>query len=76
MSAELYAAIGQRIRAERKAIGFSQTDLALCVGYARATSISEIEAGKHEPSVHMLIAIADALGVSLACLLPAQEGTL
>jgi len=76
MSATIYTIIGQRIRSERRALGFTQTDLAQCVGYERATSISEIESGKIQVPLHMLLAIADALGVSLACLLPAQEGTL
>lgn len=75
MSDPLYDEIGQRIRTERKALGFTQTDLASCVGYERPTSISEIEAGKIQIPVHVLVAIADALGVSLACLLPEQEAT-
>jgi len=69
---EIYREIGQRIRKERKALGFNQTELASYVGYNRPTSISEIEAGKIQMSVHVLIAIAEALGVSLFCLLPEE----
>lgn len=66
----LYREIGQRIRKERKALGFNQTELASFIGYERPTSISEIEKGQHAIAVHVLYSIAEALGISLFCLLP------
>jgi transcriptional regulator with XRE-family HTH domain len=72
MTAEkIYQEIGQRIRNERCALGFSQTDLAECIGYGpQHAPISQIELGKQRPEIHVLIAIAEALGVEIADLLP------
>lgn len=64
-----YQRLGQRIRTARQATGHTQTDLAACVGYGRCTSISDIEKGKTSLPVHILIAIADALGTDLYALL-------
>lgn len=68
----LYRKIGQRIRNERKALGFNQIELADEVGLTR-TSIVNIEAGRQRLPIHGLYAIAEALGVSVQCLLPEQE---
>lgn len=64
-----YREIGSRIRIEREELGFSQKELADGVGLTR-TSIVNIEAGRQHLPLHTLYAIADALGVSVYCLLP------
>lgn len=68
----LYSEIGRRIRAERESLGFHQSDVATCVGLTR-TSMVNIEAGRQRLPLHTLYAIADALGVSIRCLLPRNE---
>lgn len=65
----LYREIGARIRDEREALGFSQRELGEEVGLWQS-AISHIEAGEQQVPVHLLLAIAHALGVSPACLLP------
>jgi transcriptional regulator with XRE-family HTH domain len=67
----LYCQIGERIRKERDELGFSQLELATEIGMTRV-SIVNIEAGRQRLPIHTLYAIADALGVSVACLLPAN----
>ena len=68
----LYHAIGERIRAERKALGFNQTDLAQEVQLTR-TSIVNIESGRQRLPIHVLYSIATALGVSVSCFLPKES---
>jgi transcriptional regulator with XRE-family HTH domain len=65
----LYQEIGERVRKERDELGFSQIELAAEIGMTR-TSVVNIEAGRQRLPIHTLYAIADALGVSVACLLP------
>ena len=66
---EIYVHIGQRIQEERKSLGFLQQDLAQEIGLLR-TSIVNIEAGRQRLPIHKLYEIAEALGVSVSCLLP------
>ncbi len=66
---DLYYEIGKRIKAERETLGFAQKELADEVRLTR-TSIVNIEAGRQRLPIHVLYAIADALGVSVSCLLP------
>lgn len=65
----LYYEIGKRIRRERDELGFSQGDVAAEIGLLR-TSVANIESGRQRLPIHVLYAIADALGVSVFCLLP------
>ncbi len=65
----LYSEIGKRIKAEREALGFSQSDLAREIGLLR-TSVANIEAGRQRLPIHMLYAVACALGISAYDLLP------
>lgn len=67
----LYREIGWRIRKERDELGFSQADLAQEIGLTR-TSIVNIEAGRQRLPIHMLYAVAHALGVPATCLLPEE----
>ena len=65
---DLYASLGQRIRAAREARGINQTALGKVVGLGRS-SISNVEAGRQHLAVHQLVAIAQALGVDTEDLL-------
>ena len=68
---ELYKEVGRRIQVERKAARITQTELASYAGFARPVSISEIEKGKVRCQLDTLYLIAEALGISIYCLLPA-----
>jgi transcriptional regulator with XRE-family HTH domain len=61
-------ALGALIRAQRLTAGLSLRDLAQRAKVSNAY-LSQIERGLHEPSISVLGAIADALGVSLESLL-------
>jgi len=65
----LYSEIGRRIKAEREALGFHQHDLAQEIGMTR-TSLTNIEAGRQRLPIHVLYAIATALGIPVSDLLP------
>lgn len=65
----LYREIGRRIQCERKELGFNQIELAQEIGLTR-TSIANIEAGRQRLPIHVLYAIAEALGAPVTCLLP------
>lgn len=67
----LYREIGLRVRKERKELGFSQMELAEEVGLTR-TSIVNIETGRQRLPIHVLYSVAEALGVSVTCLLPKE----
>lgn len=66
MSAEVLTILGQRVRALRTAHGLTQDQLAERVGLSR-TSITNVEAARQgDIGVMNLIALADALGTSIA----------
>lgn len=69
---EFYCEIGRRIKAEREELGFTQLDLAREIGLQR-TSVANIEVGRQHAPLHILCAIAEALGVPVGCLLPTSE---
>lgn len=60
-SADIYKFFGQRVLAERTALGLSQDDLARRVDLSRA-SIANIEAGRQRVLLHQVLALAHALG--------------
>jgi transcriptional regulator with XRE-family HTH domain len=64
----LYDLLGKRIAAERRARGITQADLARAVGLTR-TSMTNIEAGRQRPPLHVTVALAQALGLELSELL-------
>lgn len=68
MSELPWTALGALIRAQRSAAGLSLRDLADRTAVSNAY-LSQIERGLHEPSLGVLRAIADALGLPLATLL-------
>lgn len=53
-----------RMKAARAAVGLSQADLAEAVGVTRQT-IGLIEAGGHNPTLNLCVAICKALRVTL-----------
>lgn len=65
---ELYAAVGFRITRIRKARGLTQEFLARAVGLTRS-SIANTETGRQRIPLHVLLAIAQALGVDMIDLL-------
>jgi transcriptional regulator with XRE-family HTH domain len=58
----LVAAVARAIRAHRERAGLSLSELAAAAGVAKST-LSQLEAGKANPSIETLWAIAKALGV-------------
>jgi transcriptional regulator with XRE-family HTH domain len=67
--ADLYSRVGPLIAAKRSARGMSQAALAAAVGLTR-TSISNIERGRQKVLLHTFVALAVALSVKPAELLP------
>ena len=67
--AELYTAIGRRVRSIRRVRQLTQQDLAESIQRER-TSVANIEAGRQRFPVHVLYDLAAALGVSPSELLP------
>lgn len=61
--------IARRIRSARARAGFTRKQLASASG-ASERYLAHLEAGTGNPSVEMLMTIADALGVAMADLLP------
>jgi transcriptional regulator with XRE-family HTH domain len=59
--------IGSRMRAAREELGLSIRDVALATGLS-AGMVSLVERGKASPSVGTIVAITDALGLSMASL--------
>lgn len=69
---QIYRTIGERIRARRSELGFSQTQLGQKVSLTRS-SIANIEAGRQRPMLHTVMQIADELNLQLQDLLPTVE---
>jgi transcriptional regulator with XRE-family HTH domain len=65
----LYVEIGGRVRRARKEHGWNQAKLGQAVGLNRS-SIANLEAGRQRPPVHIMLFIAQALGIAPATLLP------
>jgi XRE family transcriptional regulator, aerobic/anaerobic benzoate catabolism transcriptional regulator len=63
------AEIARRIRSARARAGFTRKQLAAASG-ASERYLALLEAGSGNPSVEMMMAIADALGLAMADLLP------
>lgn len=61
--------IARRIRSARARAGFTRKQLAAASG-ASERYLAHLEAGTGNPSVEMLLAISDALGIAMADLLP------
>ena len=57
--------LGDIIRSRRNAIGLSQTELAKAAG-VHVRQIARYEAGEQQPALPVAVALADALGISIA----------
>jgi len=66
-----YRELGDLIRNRRKAIGMSQDALARYVGMSR-TSITNIECGRQQVSLHLLYELATFLRIEPSALLPSK----
>ena len=62
---DIYALLGRRIKAERKARHFTQQELADTAGID-VTHLSRMESGKAVPSLRAIQKLADALKVPIA----------
>jgi transcriptional regulator with XRE-family HTH domain len=69
---DLYKAIGERVRIARSRIGLTQEALGELIGLGR-TSITNIERGRQRMSIHALYALAQALRLKPAALLPSPS---
>lgn len=63
-SVRLDGTAGTQVRAQRRAVGLTQQDLAGRVGVSRQTIIS-METGDYAPSVYLALRIAHELGVTV-----------
>lgn len=71
---DFYREIGETIKAERLKNGMSQEILAEQLELTRA-SVINLEKGRHRPSVHQLVIIAETLNVEISSLIPAPAKT-
>lgn len=65
----VYPEIGKMVAQRRKTLGMTQEDLAPQIGLSR-TSLANIERGRQKVLVHQLFALASALQMETADLLP------
>lgn len=65
--------VGQRIRARREALGLTQTELALQMGYSGKSSVSEAEKCGDNITTTKVQKFADALGVSFRYLMGYED---
>jgi transcriptional regulator with XRE-family HTH domain len=69
-----YRDFGQRLTNIRNEAGVTQEALADAVGLSR-TSITNVEKGRQPVQLHLVVKIAEILGVTVARLLPVREST-
>lgn len=63
------ALLKEKVRTLRQQQSLSQTDLAHLLGFASPSSINHLEAGRKEPSLALVVQLADYFTVSCDCLL-------
>ena len=68
----IYKIVGDRIRARRKTLGMTQSQLAQRLEISRA-SLANIETGRQSVLIHNLYSIANAIDLSPESLLPAVK---
>jgi transcriptional regulator with XRE-family HTH domain len=73
LTSPLAKALGSRVRERRTALALSQAMLFEQTGVA-VSYISQIERGRSNPSLDVMVALADALGVHVHELLLPVEG--
>lgn len=67
-----YDELGRRLRRARLAAELTQEQVGALVGLSR-TSVTNIEAGRQQIPLHLLVRLANAVGVSASELLPEDE---
>lgn len=72
---DLYRLIGERLRERREELGLKQSDVAAEVGLRR-TSVTNIEAGRQKPPLHVLYGVCIVLDIEPAQLLPSNAEVL
>ena len=65
--------IGERIRKQREALGWSQEELAQKMGYTHRSALSKIEVGKNDVSYSKMLRFAEVLGTSVGYLVGVDE---
>jgi transcriptional regulator with XRE-family HTH domain len=68
----LYRIIGERLRERRLEANVTQAQLAEAAGVLR-TSITNIEAGRQKPPLHLLYKMCMALDVEVSSIVPTNE---
>ena len=68
----LYLEVGVRVRRRREGLRMTQDELASTVGLSRS-SVANIERGQQHAPVHVLLWLAEALGVDVGTLLPTHN---
>ena len=69
-----YGKIGALIKTQRERKGFSQEVLANYLNLTRV-SIINLEKGRHRPSIHQILMIANLLNIEYTELIPNEETT-
>ncbi len=69
---KLYKVLGQKVREYRILLKMTQDQLAKEIGLTR-TSIVNIEQGRQNPPLHLIIQLAKALTVPLESLIPKEQ---
>ncbi|WP_298117561.1 helix-turn-helix transcriptional regulator [Flavobacterium sp.] len=65
----LYQIVGERIKKRRESIGLNQNDLSEKINIGRS-SISNIEKGRQQPTLHTLFEICKVLDMDVQTILP------
>ncbi len=66
----LYQQIGERLKDQRLKLGLTQAQLAEKIGEMRRTSITNIEAGRQHPPLHVIYDLCQVLGLDIVNVLP------
>ena len=72
ISSNLYSTVGQNIKRIRKVRKLGQEELSNMISLSRS-SVSNIESGKHQPSIYVIYELALALDCELHDLLPSVK---
>jgi transcriptional regulator with XRE-family HTH domain len=73
MTQQTQTNFGERVRRRRTALGMTQEQLAAKVGMNRP-DLSDIENGKHSPTLKTIERLADALDVPPSALVDSHQG--
>lgn len=71
----IYIDFGRKLKAARKAKRVTQSDVAEYVGLSR-TSITNIEHGRQQVSLHVFLSLSNAVGIDPKQLLPDMDSIM